>query len=146
MKRKVFNLDFNWRFHLGDIEIPSELTRDSYSICKSGAIVGPAGKCWDDSSWRVIDIPHDYFSESEFFLLTESISCAILRMNLDLFPPNGTCIPQARNHSWVLFCLLPQGLVLPRQLLQHLAVRQDQLHAVGYHLLGGHFHLFPPYP
>ena len=66
MKRKVFNLDFNWRFHLGDIEIPSELTRDSYSICKSGAIVGPAGKCWDDSSWRVIDIPHDYFSESKF--------------------------------------------------------------------------------
>ena len=33
--------------------------------------------------------------------------------------------------------LLPQGLIRVRQLLQHLAVGQHQLHAVRYHLLGG---------
>lgn len=66
MERKVFNLDFSWKFHRGDIEIPSELTKDSYAICKSGAIVGPAGKNWDDSDWKTVNLPHDYFSESEF--------------------------------------------------------------------------------
>ena len=47
-------------------------------------------------------------SPGEVLLLFEEVLilgdvCAILRMNPNLVPPKGTCIPQAWNHFWVLF-------------------------------------------
>ena len=39
--RSVVNLDFGWRFHAGDAEKASELMLD-------------------DSSWRTVDVPHDF--------------------------------------------------------------------------------------
>ena len=67
MKRIVMNLDFEWRFHRGDVMLASENSHAaSYSGCKAGAVVGPAGKTWDDSDWRSVDLPHDYYAESDF--------------------------------------------------------------------------------
>ncbi len=67
MKRIEMNLDHDWRFHLGEIELPVVNTHSaSYSGCKSGAVVGPAGKTWQDTDWRIVDLPHDYYAESDF--------------------------------------------------------------------------------
>ena len=67
MKREVLSLDRGWRFHLGDIEgEKSNSHSDSYGSCKSGAASGAAGKNFDDSGWRQVDIPHDYYAESPF--------------------------------------------------------------------------------
>jgi beta-galactosidase len=66
MSRILFDMDREWKFHLGDIteqEINSHAT--SYTRCKAGAVVGPGGKHWNDREWRTVDLPHDYFSESD---------------------------------------------------------------------------------
>ena len=67
MERIVMNLDYEWRFHRGDIDMEATNSHaDSYSRCKSGAVVGPAGKIWNDADWRTVDLPHDYYAESDF--------------------------------------------------------------------------------
>lgn len=67
MERIVMNLDHEWRFHRGDIDMEEKNSHaDSYSRCKSGAVVGPAGKIWNDADWRSVDLPHDYYAESGF--------------------------------------------------------------------------------
>ncbi len=66
MSRVLIDMDREWRFHLGDItaeEVNSHNT--SYNKCKAGAVEGPGGKHWNDRDWRVVDLPHDYFSESD---------------------------------------------------------------------------------
>ena len=60
-------MDKDWRFYLGDIEIDVKNTHNaSYALSKAGAAIGPAGKNWNDGGWRKLDIPHDYYSESDF--------------------------------------------------------------------------------
>ena len=67
MERTVINLDHEWQFHRGDIVMQAVNTHeDSYSKCKAGAVTGPAGKTWNDSDWRTVDLPHDYYAESAF--------------------------------------------------------------------------------
>lgn len=61
------NLDHDWRFYLGDIDMQTNNSHaDSYGSCKAGAAGGPAGKNWCDSNWRIVDLPHDYYAESDF--------------------------------------------------------------------------------
>lgn len=67
MERIVLNLDHSWRFHLGDILIQKANSHaESYGSSKAGAAGGPAGKNWHDSDWRIVSLPHDYYSESDF--------------------------------------------------------------------------------
>ena len=67
MERILMNLDYEWRFHRGDIDMEAKNSHaDSYSRCKAGAVVGPAGKIWNDYDWRKVDLPHDYYAESDF--------------------------------------------------------------------------------
>ena len=67
MGRTVMNLDYEWRFHRGDIALEEANSHAaSYSGCKAGAVVGPAGKIWNDHDWRTVDLPHDYYAESDF--------------------------------------------------------------------------------
>ncbi len=67
MERIVMNLDYEWRFHRGDINMEATNSHaDSYSRCKAGAVTGPAGKIWNDADWRSVDLPHDYYAESDF--------------------------------------------------------------------------------
>ena len=56
MERIILNLDYEWRFHRGDIEMKKTNSHaDSYSACKAGAVVGPAGKIWNDFDWRTVN-------------------------------------------------------------------------------------------
>ena len=67
MERTVLNLDYEWRFHRGDIALQEANSHAaSYSGCKAGAVVGPAGKIWNDHDWRTVNLPHDYYAESDF--------------------------------------------------------------------------------
>ena len=66
MSRMIMNMDFAWKFHRGDID--AEVTQShsaDYAAAKAGNAQGPAGRIWNDSEWRVVDLPHDYYAESD---------------------------------------------------------------------------------
>ena len=66
MGRILIDMDREWKFHLGEFVEESENSHNaSYSRCKAGAAIGAAGKHWNDREWRIVDLPHDYFSESD---------------------------------------------------------------------------------
>jgi len=58
--REHLSLDANWKFHLGD-DWPGALHLD-----KAGASTGPAAEKFSDSSWRVLNLPHDWAIELPF--------------------------------------------------------------------------------
>ena len=67
MARTVLNMDFSWKFHLGEIDMAVVNSHSSsYASCKAGAQIGPGGKTWADWNWREVNLPHDYYSESDF--------------------------------------------------------------------------------
>ncbi len=67
MARKVLNMDFDWRFHRGDVNFDSGKKHDEiYMSCKAGRAPGVPAKGFDDSLWRRVDLPHDFFTESPF--------------------------------------------------------------------------------
>lgn len=45
--REITNFDFDWRFHLGDIKDARE-------------------KSFDDTEWRILDLPHDWSIEGDY--------------------------------------------------------------------------------
>ncbi len=65
MSRSVLNLDRSWKFYRGEIEGSKENSHSiDYAASKAGAVAGPGGKLWNDSDWREVDLPHDYYAES----------------------------------------------------------------------------------
>ena len=64
--RTIFNLDKEWRFRIGDEEAVIKTHGDSYTTSKAGHLRGVPSIGYDDSEWRVVNVPHDYFSETEF--------------------------------------------------------------------------------
>ncbi|MGN1127431.1 MAG: beta-galactosidase GalA [Candidatus Flemingiibacterium sp.] len=65
--RREFLLDREWRFLLGDgVEEAQKTHSDSYNSSKAGQERGIPNMNFDDSSWRVVDIPHDYLTETDF--------------------------------------------------------------------------------
>lgn len=58
--REHLSLDAHWSFHLGD-DWPRAL-----NLAKAGASGGPAAEAFDDRSWRVLDVPHDWGVELPF--------------------------------------------------------------------------------
>ncbi len=66
MSRIVMNMDFSWRFHRGEIDMGNKSSHSlDYASCKAGNATGAAGKLWNDGEWREVDLPHDYYAESE---------------------------------------------------------------------------------
>ena len=66
MSRIVMNMDFSWKFHRGEIDMGNKSSHSlDYASCKAGNAKGAAGKLWNDSGWREVDLPHDYYAESE---------------------------------------------------------------------------------
>ncbi len=66
MSRTVLNMDRSWKFHRGDVNFTQKSSHSAdYAAIKAGNRVGPAGKTWNDSEWRELDLPHDYMAESE---------------------------------------------------------------------------------
>lgn len=61
------SLDLGWRFHRGDIAAPIPHSGDqTYASTKAGAAGGAAGLRYDDKTWRVLDLPHDFVVEGPF--------------------------------------------------------------------------------
>jgi len=58
--REHLSLDSGWRFHLGD-DWPGALRLD-----KAGSSGGPAAVKFNDSTWRSVDLPHDWAVELPF--------------------------------------------------------------------------------
>jgi beta-galactosidase len=65
--RERLSLDRGWRFHLGDIA-PDQVGdhEDTYLNAKAGNARGAAANVYDDSSWRKLDLPHDWAVEGGF--------------------------------------------------------------------------------
>jgi beta-galactosidase len=65
--RELLALDRGWRFHLGDVPFPKiEGHQNSYDNAKTGVAWGAAAPRYDDSKWRVVDLPHDWAVEGPF--------------------------------------------------------------------------------
>ena len=58
--REHLSLDADWKFHLGD-DWPGALHLD-----KAGASTGPASEKFRDTSWRSLNLPHDWAIELPF--------------------------------------------------------------------------------
>jgi len=67
LNREVYSFDEGWRFHLGDITTGSLKNHaDTYASTKAGNAGGAAGMQFDDSTWRVLNLPHDWVIEGAF--------------------------------------------------------------------------------
>src|SRR5262245_3147755 len=65
--RETLSLDQAWRFHLGDVPFPIITGHEaSYFNAKAGKAGGAAAPEYDDSSWRELDLPHDWAVEGPF--------------------------------------------------------------------------------
>ncbi len=58
--REHLSLDTNWRFHLGD-DWP-----DAIDYWNAGHCRGAAAERFNDASWRVVNLPHDWAIELPF--------------------------------------------------------------------------------
>lgn len=64
MQRKILSLDRAWRFHLGEVPYKKYMYHDAlYTATKTASSKGPGRRDFDDSSWRLVDLPHDYVVE-----------------------------------------------------------------------------------
>lgn len=62
--REVLSLDKGWSFHPGDIPYPVIKGHNAtYRNAKAGYVSGAASPNYDDSSWRILDLPHDWAIE-----------------------------------------------------------------------------------
>ncbi len=63
-----FLLDYNWKFHLGNSASPEKdfgFGLDEL-FAKAGEASGPANSNFNDSTWRTINLPHDWAVELNF--------------------------------------------------------------------------------
>lgn len=64
-ERVTMSLDSGWRFYLGDVA-PAEFKPnwdEAEGGSKGGGAWGAAGTDYDDSGWRLLDLPHDWVVE-----------------------------------------------------------------------------------
>jgi beta-galactosidase len=67
LTRQQLLLEQGWLFHLGDLPSPVPNTHiAAYMANKAGWSRGAARTNFDDSDWRVLDLPHDWSVEGEF--------------------------------------------------------------------------------
>lgn len=65
--RQRLLMDPQWRFRLGDDPRSAVINHgDTYGSVKAGHAGGPAGKAYDDSAWRTLDLPHDFALEQPY--------------------------------------------------------------------------------
>ncbi len=65
--RAQLSLDRGWLFHEGDIPFPLPHTHlESYDNAKAGSSSGAASPEYDDSSWKQVNLPHDWAVEQPF--------------------------------------------------------------------------------
>ena len=61
------SLNRGWRFYQGDIDFPViKGHAATYNSCKAGQAPGAAAPDFDDTGWRLVDLPHDWAVEGGF--------------------------------------------------------------------------------
>lgn len=64
---ETFSFDNGWRFYEGDIPMPVIKGHEvSYSNAKAGKAWGAADPQFDDTQWRLLNLPHDWAVEEPF--------------------------------------------------------------------------------
>lgn len=64
--RENFNLNFNWKFHLGEIErVMPKAIGPTYMHSKSRSGLGVETKDFIDDSFETVNLPHDYVVEGD---------------------------------------------------------------------------------
>ena len=67
MGPRRLSLDRGWLFHEGDIPFPVIIGHQpSYDNAKAGSSSGAASPEYDDSSWKPVNLPHDWAVEQPF--------------------------------------------------------------------------------
>src|SRR2546421_9251483 len=68
LESRRFRLDRGWLFHRGDIDtpLPTDKHIAAYMANKAGYARGAAKPSFDDSDWRMVDLPHDWSVEGPF--------------------------------------------------------------------------------
>jgi beta-galactosidase len=118
------SFDEGWRFHRGDIDLPYPHSGDeTYQYTKAGAAPGAAGIKYDDSGWRLLDLPHDFVVEGPYderenvgqgyrpkgigwyrktFTLPESARGKYIELQLDAIATNATVWFNGNivRHNW----------------------------------------------
>ena len=65
--REKLSLDRGWRFYQGDIPMPEIKGHGmSYGAAKAGKAFGAAAPEFDDTEWRLVNLPHDWAVESAY--------------------------------------------------------------------------------
>ena len=65
--RERLSLDRGWLLHEGDVPFPVITGhQQSYNNAKAGSSWGAASPSFDDSSWKPVDLPHDWAVEQPF--------------------------------------------------------------------------------
>ena len=60
LPRERLLLDSGWKFHLGNE------WGNPINLAKAGSSTGPAGRSFSDTSWRTVNLPHDWAIELPF--------------------------------------------------------------------------------
>lgn len=64
MERQILSMDHGWRFHEGDVSCKRYDWHDIlYMSTRSASARGADRRDFDDSDWRLVDLPHDYVVE-----------------------------------------------------------------------------------
>jgi len=65
--RQRLLLDFDWKFHRGDIPFPQPATHgETYASTKAGQVLGAASPAFDDRGWEPVRLPHDWVIAQSF--------------------------------------------------------------------------------
>jgi beta-galactosidase len=76
--RELLRLDTGWKFHLGDAaSIEGDFGYGQALLyAKAGEAGGAVAPDFDDSSWRTLDLPHDWAVEQDFVQVDDENVCA----------------------------------------------------------------------
>lgn len=66
--RETISMDRNWKFHFGDAaDTKNDFNYNiNYNFSKAGAAPGCIATGFNDSSWRTLNVPHDWAVEQDF--------------------------------------------------------------------------------
>lgn len=64
--REIFNMDYDWKFHKGDVVVPiTNAHNQIYAISKASGAIGPPRQGFNDTEWETVNLPHDWAVENE---------------------------------------------------------------------------------
>ena len=91
------SLDNGWRFFMGDISMPAIKNHEStYSNAKAGKAWGAADPGFDDTEWRLLNLPHDWAVEQGFDS-TENVSQGFRKRGIGWYRRNFKVDPKDRG-------------------------------------------------